>query len=802
MDLRERLQQALKTRYTFERELGHGGMATVFLARDLRHDRPVALKVLHPDLAHSLGSERFLREIRTAARLQHPNILSVFDSGAVGQPELLWFSMPFIEGVSLRDRLNRERQLPVEEALRITREAAEGLDYAHRHGVVHRDVKPENILLSEGHALIADFGISRALTADRAGERITESGVTVGTPAYMSPEQAAGEIVDARADVYALGSVLYEMLAGEPPFTGPTAQSIIAKRFHSEPTPIRAVRSGVPAHVERAIARALSRVAVDRFASTAEFGRALTEELPLATEVVPVRPTGTTAPRVRPRGVLALVLGTIIGMGILFAWSRTRSTQSTTAPGVQRLAVLPFDNLGDPGNAYFAAGITDEIRGKLATVPKLQVTARTSSDQYRRTTKSPQQIGRDLGVDYLLTGTVRWDGEGDQSQVRVSPELVQATSGATRWQQSFDAPLTDVFQVQASIAERVARELGVALAAGQRQQMEARSTGDLAAYDLYLKGRHAWHQRTATGLDQARQLLEQAIEKDPGFAPAHAALADVYTVLPLWSDLPPAATYPRAKAAALQALKLDSTLAGPYAVLGDVNALYEWDWAQAERNFRRSIELDPSNANTRHWYADEVLMTVGRTREATEEARRARELDPLSGLMNASYGQALYREGRTDEAAAVLRDLLTLDPDFILANEYLGTIYLIQGRADAVPLMERAIEPGVRHSVNVAKLGFAYAKSGRRQEAMGLLRELLDRQSKRYVSPANVALLAAGLGDTAQTFVWLSRARAVHDPFLVYHFVNDPLLEPFRRHPRGVAILKQMGLAGRVSSAR
>ena len=285
MDQRERLQRALGSRYVLERELGRGGMATVYLARDLPHDRPVALKLLHPDLARSLGAERFLREIRTAARLQHPHILSVYDSGAASEDgaERLWFTMPYVEGETLRDRLRREPQLPVEEALRIAREVADGLDYAHRHGVIHRDVKPENILLSESHAMVADFGVSRAMAVN-GDERLTESGVAIGTPAYMSPEQASGEPVDARTDVYALGAVLYEMLAGEPPFTGPTVQAVIAKRFHTEPTPIRAVRPAVPVPVERALARALARVPADRFATTAELARALAQPGPAAGE--------------------------------------------------------------------------------------------------------------------------------------------------------------------------------------------------------------------------------------------------------------------------------------------------------------------------------------------------------------------------------------------------------------------------------------------------------------------------------------------------------------------------------------
>jgi serine/threonine-protein kinase len=445
-----RFRAALATRYRLERELGRGGMATVYLAHDLKHDRPVALKVLHPEIAAALGSERFQQEIILAARLQHPHILSVHDSGeAAGD---LWFTMPFVEGESLRDRLAREHQLPVEDALRIARESAEALDYAHRHGVIHRDVKPENIMLTGSHALVADFGIARALGSET---HLTRTGIAVGTPAYMSPEQASGgRDLDPRSDVYALGCVLYEMLTGQP----------LRGRSQAERLRVR------PA-IDAAIARATATVPADRFASAADFARALESA------------GGAEAPRRRPL-LAILAVGFLLGVGVLFAWRRTRGGGEADT---RVLAVLPFENLGSPDQEYFADGMTDEVRGKLAglTGGALQVIGRASSTPFKKTTKTPQQIAQELGAQYLLTATVRWERQpGGHSVVHLSPELVQVRNGSaptTKWQQSFDAQLTNVFQVQADIASRVAQSLDIALGATAQQRLAEPPTENLAA---------------------------------------------------------------------------------------------------------------------------------------------------------------------------------------------------------------------------------------------------------------------------------------------------------------------------------
>ena len=537
-DLRGQLTDGLTGRYTLGRELGRGGMATVFLAHDLKHDRPVALKVLLPELAASLGPDRFQREIRFAARLQHPHILTVLDSGeTAGQ---LWFTMPYVEGESLRARLNSDGQLALKEALRIAREAAQALNYAHQHQIIHRDIKPENILLTgDGSTLVADFGIARAIGGD-AGEALTQTGLSVGTPAYMSPEQANGT----RA------CVLYEMLAGEPPFTGPTAAAILMRRFSEAPPSVRKLRANVPEAVDQALQQALAQVPGDRFPTAGAFAEALEAVVvtPTATPTVATAPATTSpvpatastpqlqpsAPARRrfPTGAAMLLLGFLVGLGLLFAWQRSRAGAAMGSEGPKRVAVLPFENLGDSSSAYFADGITDEVRGKLSQIQGLAVIARASSNEYRHTGKQPQQIARELGADYLLTATVRWEKRADgTSRVRVSPELVRVAPGAaptTTWQQAFDAGLTDVFQVQADIAGKVASALDVALGASQKQALTEKPTTNLAAYDAFLKG-EAVSQSIGVAdpatLRIAAGFYEQAVVLDSTFAQAWAQLA-------------------------------------------------------------------------------------------------------------------------------------------------------------------------------------------------------------------------------------------------------------------------------------
>jgi TolB-like protein/Flp pilus assembly protein TadD len=678
-DLREQLQRGLADRYAIERELGRGGMATVYLASDLRHDRPVALKVLHPQLAASLGPERFLREIKLAARLQHPHILTVLDSGdASGR---LWFTMPYIEGESLRDRLAREKQLAVEDAVRIAREAADALDYAHRHGVIHRDVKPENILLSDGHALVADFGIARALGGD---EHLTETGMAVGTPAYMSPEQAAGEReLDARTDIYSLGTVLYELLAGEPPFTGPTAQAMAARRLSSEAPSVRQYRPAVPEAVDRAVRKALARVPADRFASAAELGRALAPATDTTSGATP--PTVVTSATVsrphRHRSVVLLGLGFLLGLGVLFGWLRRHGEAPGASGDVKRLAVLPFDNLGAADDEYFADGVTDEIRGKLASIPGLQVTASRSAAEYKKSGKDLATIARELGVDYLLVGKVRWEkGEAGRSRVRVSPELIQVATGSTKWEQPFEANLTDVFQVQADVAGRVAQALDVALGAGAKEALGERPTQNLAAYDAFLKGEEVSRSLNVADpptLRRAMVYYEQAVALDSNFTAAWAARARAYSVL--YANAVPEPTIAKT---ALESAERARTLASErpegYLALAEYHRNVTADAARALAQAQLGLKIAPTDVNLLV-VAALAQQQLGRWDAASELLAKAQSVDPRSVVTGWRLARSLLFRRHYDEAAAACERALQIDPTHLGLLETRVMIFAARG---------------------------------------------------------------------------------------------------------------------------
>jgi eukaryotic-like serine/threonine-protein kinase len=784
-DTIDRLQASLADRYRIERELGRGGMATVFLAHDLKHDRSVALKVLHPELAQVLGPDRFHREIRLCARLQHPHILSVHDSGdADGR---LWFTMPYVEGETLRSRLERERQLPVNDSLRIAREVADALHYAHQQGVIHRDIKPENILLSGSHALVADFGIARALFTN-ADDKLTESGISLGTPRYMSPEQAVAQRdIDQRTDIYSLGCVVYEMLTGEPPFTGPTPQAVLAKRL-SEPVPHLRTGRDVSLALERAVTKSLARSPADRFSTAAEFAEALEIDR-LKDHEVSTPTLAASRPR-RPvaRAVAIALAVLLLGLG---GFAALRWAKAPRAAPPASTAVLPFVDLS-PGKdqEYFSDGLTDELITTLSEVPGLRVPARTSSFQFKGQNPDVHEVGRKLGVGSVLEGSVRKSG----NRLRVSVQLISVKDGYQLWAESYDRDLADVFAVQEEVARSIVSALRVRLTPNKDSALAARPTADLQAYDLYLKGRYAWNQRTGPSLLEAVRYLTDAVARDPSFARAWAALADAYLLVVPYSgsgSVPEA--WEKAQAAAQKALALDSTSAEAYAALGYGNTIYAWDWAAAEANFKRAIAADSNYANGHHWYGD-FLAGRGRLEESLEEMSRAHRLDPLALQNTIEWGWVSYLMHRSAEAESRIRLALDLNPNYAQAHWRLGLVQIQQRRyPEAIASIQRSIDLGVFQPYAAGGLIVAYAASGNREAARKVLEDLERRFPREYIPPVSIAIGYGALGETTRGLDWLNRAIDQRDIYIPENFF-EPLLDPLRKDPRFEAVLTRMGI--------
>ncbi len=771
------LQAALAGRYLIERELGRGGMATVYLARDLKHRRSVALKVMNPAVAAVLGADRFLREIHLAARLQHPHIVTVFDSGDADGT--LWYTMPYVEGESLRARLEREHQLPLGDALRVAAEAARALEFAHQHGVLHRDVKPENLLLTtDGSTLVADFGIARPQGETSA---MTETGVVLGTPAYMSPEQAAGDAVDVRSDIYSLGCVLYEMLAGEMPYSGANAQALLAKRL-SEPAPPLKTTRDVPPAVEQTVAKALARLPADRHATAGEFAKAL--------QSLEGSGSGAAAPR-RPRA--AWWIGVAAGLLLAVAAALTLARRLLPGGGAAQpasAAVLPFADLSETKDQeYFSDGLTDELITALSKVPGIRVVARTSSFQFKGRDVDVRDVGRRLNVGAVLEGSVRRSG----NRVRISAQLVNAADGYQLWADAYDRELKDVFAVQEDIARAIISALRVRLGTTGSEALRARPTGDLAAYDLYLKGRFAWNQRTAVGMREAVRYLEQAVARDSGFALAWAALADAYVLVIPYGDASREATWPKARAAAGRALALDSTLGEAHTALAYGTMIYDWDWPAAEASFRRAIAVDSTYPTGHQWYAD-FLWGRGRLEEALQQMQLAQRLDPLSLVIGSELGATYYLLRRFDTAEQRLRETLALDANYPHTLYLIGLVYLQQRRyQEAIDAMRRALDLAGFQEDLAGALAYAYAVSGDHAAATRYTAEIQQRLANGGVGLFALALAYTGQGDLNRAFEYLHRAIDVRDAYLPEDFF-DPLLDPLRADARFARIEERMGL--------
>lgn len=761
-----RLQRALEGSYAFTRELSGGGMSRVFEARDTSLGRTVVIKVVSAELAASVDADRFRREIQVAATLRHPHIVPLLSAGEADG--ILYYTMPFIDGESLQERLRHSGALPVAEVVHLAEEVADALDHAHRHGVVHRDIKPANILLEDEHAIVADFGIARAVrqATGRGQATLTVTGLILGTPHYMSPEQGGGDELDGRTDVYSLGCVIHEMLSGSPPFQGNTAQQIILQHFVKDPPPI--TRDDMPEALRTVLARALAKDPERRYRSAAELRNDLRS---LETRHLPASHPATITTR-EARGA-----------------ARTQTPSTPMSGAIDSLAVLPFDSpAAGTDDEYLADGITESILNKLTRVSGLRVVPRSVVFRYKRREIDIPVVAGELRVRALVTGRVRQRGQ----TLHVSAELTDALNESQLWGDRISRSAEDIFAVQEEMAAEIVKSLRLRLSAEEKQELMRRYTEDSVAYRAYLRGRYQWNKRTREGFLRAIGHFQEAIERDPSYALAYAGLGDAYNVLGYYNYLPPRESYPKAKAAALQALHIDEALAQAHASLGYTRLFYEWDFRGSEASFRRAIELDPTYASAHQWYAW-CLLVMRRMDEMIEAMRTALQLDPLSLIINAHMGYALFWAGRFDEALEQLERAQALDPDFALTYWPLGAVYVWQQRADeAIAAFERLVEL-TGGAIGLGYLGITAGIFGRPERAREVLHQLDTAAKTRYVSPLDRALGHAGAGDAEATFHWLAQAMTERVSDLVRLRVL-PWPAVVREDPRFEEVARRIGL--------
>jgi serine/threonine-protein kinase len=807
------LHASLRGRYLIERELGQGGMATVYLAKDIRHDRDVAIKVLRADLSASLGAERFLREIRIAAQLQHPHILPLLDSGATSEhhaeqresagPGQLYFVMPYINGESLRQRLTRETELPVHDALRLIGDVVDALAAAHAHGVVHRDIKPDNVMLSGRHALVADFGVAKAINAaassvyhpETAGRSrdLTTLGVAVGTPAYMSPEQAAADPhVDHRSDIYSVGVMLYEMLTGQLPFSGATPQQMLAAHITATPAPASRHRPSIAPAIDAIVMRCLEKRPADRFQSATALHAALDACVTPATGVTPIesRSGNTAVARLtatqRPWWAAAAVI--ILAAGAA-GWRWTQSPRTPTIGGTHTIAVLPIDVKGDTVNMPFADGISDGVRNALDLVPGVTVVGRVSSVAFGPSA-DPRNVRKRIGtVDAVLQGALTSAG----SRLHLVAELDDAVDGHQIWGTTADLELRDLYAEQDSIRNAIVSALRLRFTSAAATSVAGRTTNP-RAYAQYLIGQHEAYQLDEPDLRRALAHFDTAIALDPTFAAAYAGssvawgyLADEY--------LSPDSSYDKYFQMARRAVALDSNSAVANAILGVATGFTNADLATAYRELDRAVALDSNSAEVRELYAN--LLFFDRPAAAVAQADRAIALDPLSGFASFIRAGALYEGRRYREAIAEMRRAQELSPGIVYWDVVDAASYRELG--DYPHAVARYRDAQRYATKPLFGLGVTYARMGWRDSALRVAHDLEALSRKRYVTPALIGMIYANLPDAASrdtALAWLGANEHVTGGLNLL-FTLAPELDPLRNDPRFKAMLAQSRLSPR-----
>jgi serine/threonine protein kinase/Tfp pilus assembly protein PilF len=813
-------------RYEVRSKIGEGGMGEVYLAQDTKLDRKVALKILPAEFAANQDRmRRFVQEAKAASALNHPNILTVYEIGHAVSTHFI--ATEYIEGETLRAYL-ATAQLRLNEVLDICVQITNALATAHQAGIVHRDIKPENIMIRrDGIVKVLDFGLAKLTASDSATVDTqaptrhllqTDPGTVAGTVLYMSPEQARGIAVDARTDIFSLGVVLYEMVAGCLPFAGSTSSEVVASLLsEKEPQPLARYSREVPAELERIVSKGLRKNKDERYQTIKDMLldlRTLKQELEferkLERAVPPKSPSAAdtieqegaetvlksearrTAIRVRPTSpielnqrkaaiAVAALLIIAAGVGAYFHLTRPRNGP------ISSIAVLPFGNASNnPDAEYLSDGISESLINSLSQLPGLKVIARGSSFKYKGKDADPQEVANALGVEAILTGRVTQRGDN----LLISVELIDARDKTQVWGEQYNRRASDLLAVQAEISREIAENLRLRLTTGDERQLARRETANTAAYELVLKGRFYTRKGGTENRKKAIEYFQQAIAVDPNYAVAYAELSVSYSALVGGSWLDPKEFTPKAEAAARRALELDESLAEAHHALARIK-LNSWDWATAEREFKRTIELNPNLARAHSGYAD-YLSLMGRHEQAIAENKRAKELDPLSLGANVGVGAKLYFARQYDQAIEVLKKTLELDQNFALPYVFLGYTYEAKRMyPEAIAAYQQFLKLSGDDTSAQIYLGVSYAHAGQREKAQAILKRL--QTTKEYVSPGELAVLYDALGEREQAFASLERAHAAHDLQLQYMAV-DPAFDPLRSDPRFADLMRRVGL--------